>query len=338
MTQNAAQASPHYSVMLDEVLDALAPKDGGVYVDGTFGAGGYSKALLDEADCRVIAIDRDPTALANGQALVDAYDGRLTLLDGCFGDMERLVRATGVEAVDGIALDVGVSSMQIDQGMRGFSFQNDGPLDMRMSREGVSAADVVNHMEEADIARILFLYGEEKRSRAVAREIVRVRAEKPIETTLELARLVATVIKPRATQRINPATRTFQALRIYVNQELHELGYGLAGAEALLVPGGRLAVVAFHSLEDRIVKRFFAERTGRAGRGSRHMPEMPDRAKPSFTEVTRRAATAGEAELAENARSRSAKLRVAERTQADVMPIDFGVLGLRKFPVLEEVI
>ncbi|MDF1685143.1 MAG: 16S rRNA (cytosine(1402)-N(4))-methyltransferase RsmH [Parvibaculaceae bacterium] len=338
MTQIAAQASPHYSVMLDEVLDALAPKDGGVYVDGTFGAGGYSKALLDAADCRVIGIDRDPTALASGQALVEAYAGRLTLLDGCFGNMESLVRETGVDGVDGIALDVGVSSMQLDQGMRGFSFQSEGPLDMRMSREGVSAADVVNHMEEADIARILFLYGEEKRSRAVAREIVRVRAEKPIKTTLELARLVATVIKPRATQRINPATRTFQALRIYVNQELHELGHGLAGAEALLVPGGRLAVVSFHSLEDRIVKRFFAERTGRAGRGSRHMPEMPDQAKPSFAEVTRRAATAGEAELVENARSRSAKLRAGERTQEAVMPIDFGVLGLKKFPVLEEVI
>ncbi|MDP1626966.1 16S rRNA (cytosine(1402)-N(4))-methyltransferase RsmH [Parvibaculum sp.] len=327
-------ATPHVPVMLADVLDVLKPRDGGLYVDGTFGAGGYTRAILGAADCAVLAIDRDPTAIVRGRALATEFAGRLTLIEGRFGDMERLVRALGHASVDGVVLDIGVSSMQLDQAERGFSFQQDGPLDMRMGGEGPSAADVVNHFDEADLARIIAVYGEEKRARAVARAIVAARQTAELHRTLELADLVASVIHRKPQDRIHPATRTFQALRIFVNDELGELARGLSGAEALLHEGGRLAVVAFHSLEDRIVKRFLTARTGRAGRANRYMPER-DEAAPSFREIAHKALKASDAEVELNVRARSAKLRAAERTAAPALPLDLGALGFRAVPSLD---
>lgn len=323
--------SPHVPVMLADVLDVLKPRDGGIYVDGTFGAGGYTRAILECADCAVLAIDRDPSAILRGRALESEFGGRLTLIEGCFGDMERLVRALGHETVDGVVFDVGVSSMQIDQAERGFSFQQDGPLDMRMSGEGPSAADAVNHLGESDLARIIAVYGEEKRARAVARAIVAAREEAELHRTLELAEIVTRVIGRRPQDKIHPATRTFQALRIFVNDELGELARGLSGAEALLHEGGRLAVVAFHSLEDRIVKRFLVERTGRAGRANRYMPASEE-TEPSFREIAHKARKASEAEIEANVRARSAKLRAAERTGAPAVPLDLAALGMRNMP------
>lgn len=322
---------PHVPVMLADVLDVLKPRDGGVYVDGTFGAGGYTRAILGAADCAVLAIDRDPSAILRGRALEFEFAGRLTLVEGCFGDMERLVRALGHEAVDGVVLDIGVSSMQIDEAERGFSFQKDGPLDMRMGGEGPSAADVVNGYEESELARIIAVYGEEKRARAVARAIVKARQEAEFRRTLELAQLLERVIGRRPQDKIHPATRTFQALRIFVNDELGELARGLSGAEALLREGGRLAVVTFHSLEDRIVKRFLTERTGRGGRPNRYMPAVEDEAK-SFAEIARKARKAADEEVELNARARSAKLRAAIRTGAPVKPLDLQALGIRAVP------
>ncbi len=339
MNQQPA-SSPHFPVMLAEVLDVLAPKDGALYVDGTFGAGGYTRALLTAADCSVLAVDRDPTAIDRGREMEREFDGRLTLIQGCFGDMEALVAPVLEErarsGVDGVTLDVGVSSMQLDQAERGFSFQSDGPLDMRMAREGVSAADVVNEFDEADIASIIWIYGEEKRSRAVAKAIVRQRLEKKFETTSELADLVADVMGPRArAEKVHPATRTFQALRIFINDELGELARGLGAAEALLDAGGRLAVVAFHSLEDRLVKRFLTERTGKGGRPSRHLPEAQDGRAASFEQVTRGALKASKSEIEVNPRSRSARLRGAERTTAPAFPFDLDALGMKRFAALQ---
>ncbi|MGB6087160.1 16S rRNA (cytosine(1402)-N(4))-methyltransferase RsmH [Parvibaculum sp.] len=322
---------PHVPVMLADVLDVLKPRDGGIYVDGTFGAGGYTRAILGAADCAVLAIDRDPSAILRGRALESEFAGRLTLVEGCFGDMERLVRALGHEAVDGVVLDIGVSSMQIDEAERGFSFQKDGPLDMRMGGEGPSAADVVNQYEESELARIIAVYGEEKRARAVARAIVKAREEAEFRRTLELAELLERVIGRRPQDKIHPATRTFQALRIFVNDELGELARGLSGAEALLREGGRLAVVTFHSLEDRIVKRFLTERTGRGGRPNRYMPAVEDEAT-SFEEIARKARKAADEEVELNARARSAKLRAAIRTGAPAKPLDLQALGLRAVP------
>jgi 16S rRNA (cytosine1402-N4)-methyltransferase len=307
--------SPHIPVLLDEVLDALAVKDGGVYVDGTFGAGGYTLAVLGRAGCRVYAIDRDPNAAAAGRALPEAQDGRLTLLEGRFGDMDQLLAACGVNQVDGVALDIGVSSMQLDQAERGFSFAKDGPLDMRMEQAGPSAADVVNTYGETELADIIFRLGEDRQSRRIARAIVAARAEKPFERTLELANVVAKVVK-KSKDGIHPATRTFQALRIYVNDELGELERGLAAAEKVLAPGGRLAVVTFHSLEDRVVKTFLKERSGDLPAPSRHLPQMAGGPAPTFTLVNRKAIAAGPAELERNPRARSAKLRAAIRTEA----------------------
>ncbi|HRK25132.1 MAG TPA: 16S rRNA (cytosine(1402)-N(4))-methyltransferase RsmH, partial [Beijerinckiaceae bacterium] len=261
----------HIPVLRSEALAALAPVPGGVYVDGTFGAGGYSRALLAlHPDIRVIAIDRDPAAIAGGAELVAASGGRLSLIQGCFGDLDTLVRDSGVGSVDGVVLDIGVSSMQIDEALRGFSFRADGPLDMRMSSEGDSAAEIVNHADEAEIADILYHFGEERLSRPIARAIVGERKVRPFETTRQLADLIGRVVRSRPGD-IHPATRSFQALRIAVNDELGELVRALHGAERLLKPGGRLAVVSFHSLEDRIVKVFLAARSGRGG-GSRHAP------------------------------------------------------------------
>lgn len=338
MSRPVERDAPHVPVMLADVLEVLRPRDGGLYVDGTFGAGGYSRALLDAADCTVLAIDRDREAIMRGREMAVRFKGRLTLIEGRFGEMERLLREMNVQAVDGVALDVGVSSMQIDEAARGFSFQKDGPLDMRMSGEGVSAADVINTLDETDLARIIAVYGEERRARAIARAIVAVRQSARLERTGELVEVLIGVLgAPRMGDKIHPATRTFQALRIFVNDELGELARGLGGAEAMLREGGRLAVVAFHSLEDRIVKKFLAARTGRAGRPSRHMPDPLAVEGPSFREVFRGARKPQDKEILSNPRSRSARLRAAERTAAPVVALDRTALGLDRFPILEEV-
>ncbi|MFN4283316.1 MAG: 16S rRNA (cytosine(1402)-N(4))-methyltransferase RsmH [Alphaproteobacteria bacterium] len=323
----AATPAPHIPVLLTEVLAALAPKDGEVFVDGTFGAGGYSRALLDACDCKVYGIDRDPSAIAAGQALAARYGARLTLLPGRFGDMEQLLAAVGVDAVDGVTLDIGVSSMQIDQAARGFSFRTDGPLDMRMDTSaGATAADLVNDTAEAELADVIYEYGDERLSRAIARAIVAARAEARIETTGRLAEIVREAVRRKVGRRnetIDPATRTFQALRIAVNDELGELDRGLAAAERILRPDGRLAVVSFHSLEDRRVKSFLATRSGSSARPSRHFPSLLPResargAVPSFRGVSRKPVEAGADETARNPRARSARLRSAIRTDAPV--------------------
>ncbi len=309
----ASGQGPHVPVLLDKVIYYLAPRDGGVYIDGTFGAGGYAAAILGAAATRVVGIDRDATAIAGGQVLADTSAGRLALVDGRFGALDALASGLGVEAADGVVLDLGVSSMQFDSPGRGFSFRHDGPLDMRMGGEGPSAADVVALATERDLADIIFNLGEERHSRAVARAIVAARRKGPIATTGALADIVSRVVHARPGD-IHPATRTFQALRLFVNDELHELECGLAAAERILKPGGRLVVVSFHSLEDRIVKTFLAERSGAVGR-SRHLPEKRPEAA-TFSTLTRRPVTPDDAETDENPRARSAKLRAAERTGA----------------------
>jgi 16S rRNA (cytosine1402-N4)-methyltransferase len=309
-------ASPaHRSVLLDEVVDCIAPRPGLRVVDGTFGAGGYSSALL-RAGADVLAIDRDPTAARFGPPLLEAYPGRFHLALGRFSEVEDHLEAIGWTGCEGLALDLGVSSMQLDEAERGFSFMRDGPLDMRMEGEGQTAADLVNTAEKAELARIFWLYGEERASRHIANVLVRRRAEQPFARTADLAETVERALGGRRGAPTHPATRVFQALRIAVNDELGELEAGLAAAERVLVAGGRLAVVTFHSLEDRIVKAFFTERAGRTPSGSRHLP--PDKAgpEPSFVLLFNRARPPSEAETAQNPRARSAKLRAAERTAA----------------------
>jgi len=303
----------HIPVLGPEAVGLLVPRDGGVYVDGTFGAGGYTRLILEAADTRVIAIDRDRSAIAGGFDLVQSTGGRLTLVEDRFSNLAEVCEAQGQTAVDGVVMDIGVSSMQVDQAERGFSFRLDGPLDMRMGGDGPTAADVVARASEADLANIIYIFGEEKYSRHVARAIIAARKDAPITTTRALADIVAKVVFSKPGE-IHPATRTFQALRIFVNEELDELYRALAAAERVLNPGGRLAVVSFHSLEDRIVKTFLAERS-RTGGGSRHLPELAQ-AAPSFTVLTKRPITADDAEVAANPRARSAKLRGAERTAA----------------------
>ncbi|MGB0749442.1 MAG: 16S rRNA (cytosine(1402)-N(4))-methyltransferase RsmH [Magnetospiraceae bacterium] len=302
----------HIPVMLAEVVESLNPRAGGVYVDGTFGAGGYTRSILTQADCTVWAIDRDPDALERGQTVAAEFPGRLHLVHGCFGDMDRLLAGQAHAQVDGVALDVGVSSPQIDDPARGFSFRADGPLDMRMDRSGDSAADLVNELPEKDLADLIYTYGEERASRAVAKAIVAARREAPITRTGQLAEIVRSVVRP-AKDKIDPATRTFQALRIAVNDELGELTRGLAAAERILTEGGRLVVVSFHSLEDRVVKDFFRQRSGGAARPSRHMPDTAIQ-QPTLKLLTRKAIRPSDAECAANARARSARLRAAERT------------------------
>ena len=312
----------HIPVLLSEVADAVATQDGDVIVDGTFGGGGYARALLRRARCSLFGIDRDPAAIERGKEFVREFPGRLTLINGPFGSMQDLLAGHDVDAVDAIVLDLGVSSFQLEEAERGFSFQNDGPLDMRMGATGISAAGVVNSYTEQQLAGIFYVYGEEERSHAVARAIVAARVKAPITRTLELANICARAIG-RWGNGIHPATKTFQALRIYVNDELGELARALAAAEHLLKPGGRLAVVSFHSLEDRMVKRFFTERAGRVSHGSRHMPVAPVAERSaSFTVQAKKAVTAGKAELARNPRARSAKLRWAVRTGAPAVPFD----------------
>ena len=305
-------ASGHVPVLAREVVEALRPRDGGRYVDGTFGAGGYTAAMLDRADCQVIAIDRDPDAIAAGQALATRYAPRLRLIEGRFGDMAELLAAEGVENVDGVALDLGVSSMQFDRAERGFSFRGDGPLDMRMEKRGQSAADLVSEADETELADIFWRYGEERRSRRVARAIVEARKTKRIETTGELAEIVRRAVGPSAKDESDPATRAFQALRIVVNDELGELDRGLVAAESVLAPGGRLAVVSFHSLEDRAVKEFVRARAGRTPGPSRHAPPRASERPATLRDLTRKPVSPTATEVAANPRARSARLRVAE--------------------------
>ncbi|WP_315762759.1 MULTISPECIES: 16S rRNA (cytosine(1402)-N(4))-methyltransferase RsmH [unclassified Bradyrhizobium] len=309
----SAAGQRHISVLGPEAVEMLSPREGGVYVDATFGAGGYSRLLLSVAGTEVIGIDRDRTAIAGGAALVGEAAGRLTLVEGRFSQLAEICAAQGRDAVDGIVMDVGVSSMQLDEAGRGFSFRSDGPLDMRMGSDGPTAADVVARGSERDLADVIYIFGEERHSRAVARAIVAARKDQPITTTRQLADIVARVVRSKPGE-IHPATRTFQALRILVNEELDELQLALSAAERVLKPGGRLAVVSFHSLEDRIVKTFLAERS-KTGGGSRHLPEVAQIA-PSFHLLTRRPMTPGDAEISANPRARSAKLRAAERTAA----------------------
>lgn len=315
-------AAIHTPVMLSEVVEALAPRAGALYVDATFGAGGYTRAILDAARCAVFGIDRDPEACERAAELASRYAGRLSVLRGAFGDMIALLADRGVERVDGVAMDLGVSSNQIEAPERGFSFRADGPLDMRMDPDrGVSAADVVNGLGETELAHILWTYGEERASRRIARAILSARGDAPITRTAQLANIIHRVL-PRARDGIDSATRTFQALRIHVNDELGELDRGLRAAEKLLAPGGRLCVVAFHSLEDRRVKTFLRARGGGAPRSSRHIPDVGagDAPAASFRLLRRRAVGPSAAEVAVNPRARSARLRAAERTAAPPWP------------------
>jgi len=302
----------HIPVLARQVFGQLDPH-AGIYIDGTFGAGGHTRAILEVAGTHVIGIDRDRDAIAGGFALVEASGGRLTLVEDRFSNLDHVAQSLGHQAVDGILLDLGVSSMQLDRADRGFSFRHDGPLDMRMGREGLSAADLVNTAAERDLSFIIKMLGEERFARNIARAIVAARGEAPIGTTRALAQIIEKVVHARPGE-VHPATRTFQALRMFVNDELGELVTALGAAEHMLKPGGRLVVISFHSLEDRIVKTFIAERS-RAPSPSRHQPDVV-RVPPSFTELTRKPLVADDEEVSRNPRARSAKLRAAERTAA----------------------
>lgn len=323
MTENAQ--ARHIPVLLAEVLEALAVAPGDIVIDGTFGAGGYSRAILEQ-EAQVIALDRDPDAIRDGQALVAEMDGRLELHHRQFSELDLVA-----DGVDGVVLDIGVSSMQLDQADRGFSFRADGPLDMRMGQAGPSAADVVNRFKSGDLARIFGFLGEERHAGRIARAIEKRREEKPFERTLDLANTIEATVGRNPKDKIHPATRVFQALRIFVNDELGELARALEAAERVLKPGGRLVVVSFHSLEDRIVKRFITERSS-APAGSRHMPQTVALA-PTFHKAGS-AVTAGEAELEANSRARSARLRAAVRTEAPPRASDLSLFGLPRLPSL----
>jgi 16S rRNA (cytosine1402-N4)-methyltransferase len=325
-----AATTRHIAVLGREAAEMLAPRDGGIYVDATFGAGGYTRLLLDAADTRVIGIDRDRSAIAGGFELVEQSGGRLTLVEDRFSNLAEICAAQGVDKVDGVVMDVGVSSMQLDEAGRGFSFRQDGPLDMRMGHDGPTAAEIVAKASEADLAKIFYIFGEERHSRGVARAIAAARKDAPISTTRALADIVAKVVWAKPGE-IHPATRTFQGLRIFVNEELDELQLALSAAERVLKPGGRLVVVSFHSLEDRIVKNFLVER-GKSGGGSRHLPELA-LAQPSFGILTKRPVTPGDDEVRNNPRARSAKLRAAQRT--DAPPHDAPALP--EWPTLADV-
>lgn len=339
---NGPGCDRHIPVLLAEVLQALQPGEGERYVDATFGAGGYTSAILDAADCHVLALDRDPSAIAAGAPMVEARGGALQLRNAPFSDLlswseDPDCRDEFVGQFDGVVFDLGVSSMQLDEPERGFSFQADGPLDMRMfsapdqtmAEDGLSAADVVNTFDEERIADIIFQFGEERRSRAIARAIVARRAETPFTRTLDLANVVAKVLGQGKPGGKHPATRTFQGLRIFVNDELGQLLKGLAGAERLLKPGGRLVMVTFHSLEDRIVKRFLATRGGKSDQGSRHVPQSLEQLRPpSFQIFNPRPLTSSKGETQANPRARSARLRAGVRTPAEPWPVDFSDLGV----------
>lgn len=312
-----AETSPHIPVMLAEVLEALQPKANATYIDGTMGAGGYTRAILDAANCNVISIDRDQTAHDMAKAWKDKYGDRLRLVEGSFSDVKAHLASLGIDKVDGFVLDLGVSSMQLDQAERGFSFRFDAPLDMRMDQtKGETAADVVNTMPEKELADMIYLYGEERHSRRIAAAIVKARLTKRIETTRELTDIIRSVVHFSHKDKIDPSTRTFQALRIHVNDELGELERVLAASEDILADGGRLVVVTFHSLEDRIVKSFLNERAKPQSSPSRYLPDLPQKNSQTFTLLNRKAIAAGDIETSQNPRSRSAKLRAAIRRAA----------------------
>ena len=316
-------ADPHIPVLIDPLIRAVEPV-AGIWVDGTFGAGGYTRRLLEAGAGTVIGIDRDPQVFDMAAAWAGDYGDRLRLVEGTFSDLDRLAGGP----VDGVVLDLGVSSMQLDQAERGFSFLRDGPLDMRMGAEGPSAAELLNTASEAEIADVLYHYGEERASRRIARAIV---AARPLETTAQLAEVVASQLPRAKPGQSHPATRSFQAIRIWVNDEFGQLAEGLAAAERALKPGGKLAVVSFHSLEDRVVKRFLQSRAATAGGGSRHAPaEAVD--APTFTQPHRRAIGADEAELAVNPRARSAFLRLGIRTEAPARDLDSDAIALPRLP------
>ncbi|MGD9502418.1 MAG: 16S rRNA (cytosine(1402)-N(4))-methyltransferase RsmH [Methyloceanibacter sp.] len=333
-TAAAGGPARHIPVMLSEVVAALDPKDGVSVVVGSFGAGGYCVAFLARADCKIIAIDRDPEAFRLSGALADKYPGRLIAVLGRYSEMEAIAASEGFAAVDGVVLDLGVSSMQLDQAERGFSFMKDGPLDMRMGAGGRTASDIVNTLSQEELAEIIGKLGEERKARAIAKAIVARRAERPITTTGELADLVAKVLGRKRDETKHPATRTFQGLRLFLNEELTELANGLAAAERLLKAGGRLAIVTFHSLEDRIAKRFLAGRSAPPPRGSRHLPEAAGEFfAPSFQLINRRPVEPGKGEIVRNPRARSARLRAALRTAAPAHPLDLAALGVPQLKV-----
>lgn len=308
----------HFPVMLQEVLEAVQPQDGDVIVDGTFGAGGYTRAFLNSADCTVIAIDQDPQAKVTAAQVEKEFGDRFVFMPGRFGDVVSLLKGRGFDHVDAFVLDIGVSSMQIDQAERGFSFQKSGPLDMRMNSEaGQTAADLVAGLSEEELANVIYQYGEERLSRRIARKIVEVRANEAIDTTEQLADIVRSVVPKSPKDKIDPATRTFQALRVAVNDELGELERALSASEVILNNGGRLVVVSFHSLEDRIVKKFLKEKSGNLGNQSRHLPQTQDEELPIFELIARKAVEASKEEVNSNSRSRSAKLRAAIRVNAE---------------------
>lgn len=311
----AATTPQHIPVMLDEVLHALRPQDGGVYVDGTFGAGGYTRAILESADCTVYGIDRDPEAFARAKALARDFEGRFIPLHGCFGDVATLLQDLNIGAVDGFVLDIGVSSIQLSTAARGFSFQQDGPLDMRMSLDGASAADVINTADEAALADIIYTYGEERASRRIAKEIVAARAKGEITTTKQLADLIHRVLPMHGGMKTDTATKTFQALRIHVNDELGELERAMAASENILKADGRLVIVTFHSLEDWRVKKFLREKSGHVTGTSRHLPQNPAEAPPVIFHLENKNGVAPSAEeIARNPRARSARLRMGIRS------------------------
>jgi len=332
--ETALPAAPHIPVLLDEVIAALAPIAGGIFIDGTFGAGGYTRALLEHGAAQVIAIDRDPAALSAAAGLAKNYQDRLVLVEGVFAEIDQIARDHAVGPVTGIVLDIGVSSMQLDQAERGFSFRHDGPLDMRMAQAGPSAEDLVNQADEDGLAEIIYRLGEDRAARRIARTIVAARADQPITRTGQLVEIVTGCLPRQRPGQIHPATRTFQALRIAVNDELGQLVQALGAAEAVLAPGGRMVVVTFHSLEDRIVKRYFRIAAGQEGQGSRHGParEVP----PPRYQRPARAVKAGKAEIARNPRARSARLRMAVRTSVPSVVLDPSRLGLPRVRNLTE--
>jgi 16S rRNA (cytosine1402-N4)-methyltransferase len=321
---------PHIPVMLSEVLDLLSPKDDACYVDGTFGAGGYSQGILKAANCRVHAFDQDPITVAAGKPMVEAFRRRLTIHRDRFSNMEAVLHEQGATTVDGVALDIGVSSMQLDDKQRGFSFLEDGPLDMRMSGDGQSAADLVNHLDEKSLARVIRVFGEERQARRIAKAIVMARSNLTIRTTRQLAEIIESAVSRNPKTKIHPATRSFLALRIYLNNELEELAKGLAAAERLLKPAGRIVVVAFHSLEDRIIKRFFSQRFGNSSSVSRYRAQAVQftEPEPSFRRPFRRVRRPNEDEVNANPRARSARLRAGERTSAPAWPLDLDSIGV----------
>jgi len=321
----------HIPVLLPSMLKALKPVDGGVYVDGTFGAGGYARAILMAGDTRVIGIDRDPDAIRDARAMLREFGSRLDVAHGHFSKMSEFIAAKNLGGVDGVVLDIGVSSMQLDTAERGFSFRADGPLDMRMSKSGPTAADLVNGLAEEEIANLLWLFGEERKSRHIARAIVDQRREKLFSTTLELADLIAKIVKVSPREKKHPATRSFQALRIYLNDELGELLGGLNDATSCLKPGGRIVVVSFHSLEDRIVKSYIKAAAARVPNQSRYLPDVHKEVCPSLRIINSKPVKASDEEIKDNIRARSAILRFAIRTEHPSLVFDETSLGLKSF-------